>query len=79
MLYRPTFRIDLRAEPHVADATRTLRRGLKYLLRACGLRAISVVKIPPDTSNQIAETFHHLRRSVAARRAARNSPPNLET
>jgi hypothetical protein len=47
---RPTFRIELRAEPHVADTIKALRRALKYLLRVCGLRAVSidVHEIPPD-------------------------------
>jgi hypothetical protein len=48
---RATFVLTLRVEPHVADATRALRRGLKFLLRACGLRAVDVHEIldrPPD-------------------------------
>jgi hypothetical protein len=68
---RTTFRVDLRVEPHVADATRTLRRGLKYLLRACGLRAVSTIEVQPDTSNQIAGAFHQLRCDVQQRRARR--------
>ena len=37
------FRIELAARPGV-DATRALRRGLKYLGRACGFRAVSVTE-----------------------------------
>jgi hypothetical protein len=53
---RPTFRIELRVEPHVADATRALRRGLKFLLRACGLRAISAVELHPDPAKAAEES-----------------------
>jgi hypothetical protein len=38
---RPVFTIRLRPERGI-DGTRALRRGLKYLLRVCGLRALSV-------------------------------------
>jgi hypothetical protein len=53
---RPTFRIALRAEPHVADTIKALRRGLKFLLRACGLRAISVVELHPDPAKAAEES-----------------------
>jgi hypothetical protein len=33
-----------------------LRRGLKYLLRACGLRAISVVELHPDPAKAAEES-----------------------
>jgi hypothetical protein len=47
---QPTFVLTLRVEPHVADATRALRRGLKYLLRACRLRAVDVREVPDRDS-----------------------------
>jgi len=37
----PTYMVVLRAEPDI-DPVRALRRGLKFLLRACGLRAIDL-------------------------------------
>ncbi len=39
---RPTFTVQLRPEPDVADPVRALRAALKYLLRRCRLRAVSV-------------------------------------
>jgi hypothetical protein len=42
---RATFAVELRAERHVADAHRTLRRALKILLRRCGLRCVSIREI----------------------------------
>lgn len=42
---RPTFLLRLRPEPNV-DGIRALRRALKFMLRACGLRAISVERVP---------------------------------
>jgi hypothetical protein len=53
---RPTFRIELRAEPHVADTIKALRRALKYLLRTCGLRAISAVELHPDPAKAAEES-----------------------
>lgn len=41
---RREFVIKLRALPRV-DAIKGLRRGLKYLLRRCGLRATEVSEI----------------------------------
>jgi hypothetical protein len=61
---RPVFQLTLRAEPHVADTIKALRRGLKFLLRACGLRAISAIELRPDPANQIADVFTELRRDV---------------
>jgi hypothetical protein len=52
---RPTFRIELRPEPHVTDAIKALRRALKFCLRICGLRAISAVEVQSDA----AKTAHH--------------------
>ena len=40
-----TFVLRLRAEPHI-DAVRALRRLLKYALRVCGLRCVSVEEAP---------------------------------
>jgi len=34
--------LELRAERSCADSNRALRHGLKFLLRRCGLRAVSV-------------------------------------
>ena len=43
---RPEFVIVLRPEPHVADPIRALRRGVKYLLRGCGLRVVTLREYP---------------------------------
>jgi hypothetical protein len=64
---RPAFQIVQRVEPHVTDADYALKRGLKFLLRACGLRAVSAVEVQPDPANQTAHAFDQLRRDVAAR------------
>jgi hypothetical protein len=53
---RSTFVLTLRAEPHVADTIKALRRGLKYLLRACGLRAIGAVELHPDPPDDPTRT-----------------------
>jgi hypothetical protein len=42
---RETYVITLRPEPHT-DPIRNLRRGLKYLLRVCHLRAVRVEEYP---------------------------------
>jgi hypothetical protein len=65
---RATFRVVFRVEPHVADATRALQRGLKFCLRACGLRCVDAVEVRHDTANQIADAFTELRRNVRTRR-----------
>jgi hypothetical protein len=39
---RSIYRLTLRPEKHVTDHIKALRRLLKYALRVCGLRAISV-------------------------------------
>jgi hypothetical protein len=49
---QPTFRVELRPEPGVVDPTHALRRGLRILLRAFGLRAVSAVELPPDDGKQ---------------------------
>jgi len=40
------FLLRLRPKKNVS-AIHALRRGLKFLLRSCGLRAVSVEEIPP--------------------------------
>jgi hypothetical protein len=47
MTVRPTFTIQLRAEPGVADPMLALRRALKALLRAYGLRCTALRREPP--------------------------------
>ena len=42
---RPTFVLQLRAEPHVVDPVRALRRALKILLRRFGLRCLDVREV----------------------------------
>jgi hypothetical protein len=44
------FQITLRVEEPATDAIHRLRRGLKFLLRACRLRAVDVREVldPPD-------------------------------
>jgi hypothetical protein len=45
---RPIFLLRLRPEKTVSHPVHALRRGLKFLLRSCGLRALSVVEIPHE-------------------------------
>jgi len=45
---RPIFLLRLRPEKTVSSPIRALRRGLKYLLRSCGLRALSIDEIPDE-------------------------------
>jgi hypothetical protein len=45
MTERPVFMLALRPEPRV-DGIRALRGGLKYLLRSCGLRVVSLQEYP---------------------------------
>jgi hypothetical protein len=52
--HRPVFVLTLRGEG--PDVIHRLRRGLKYLLRACGLRAISVVELHPDPAKAAGES-----------------------
>jgi hypothetical protein len=42
---RPVFRIDLRPEPDVEDATYALKRALKCLLRTFRLRCVRAVEV----------------------------------
>jgi hypothetical protein len=49
---RPVFVVRLQAEPHVPDPVRSLRAGLKRLLRGYGLRCISIEQAQPTTDNQ---------------------------
>jgi hypothetical protein len=44
---RPTYIVELRVEPGVADPVRALRAALKSLLRRFGLRAISAEEKQP--------------------------------
>jgi hypothetical protein len=53
---RPVFQLTLRAEPHVVDATRALRRALKFCLRACGLRCVDAVEVRHDTAKAAEES-----------------------
>jgi hypothetical protein len=43
---RPIFLLRLRPEKTVSHPVHALRRGLKFLLRSCGLRALSIDEIP---------------------------------
>ena len=54
------FLIELSSKPGT-DLIRALRRGLKYLGRACGLRAIRVTELPPPS--QVATPSPKLRRT----------------
>ena len=53
---RPIFQLTLRAEEPATDAIHPLRRGLKFLLRVCHLRAISIVELHPDPPDDSAGT-----------------------
>ena len=44
---RPTFLLRLRAQKNI-DPIKALRRLLKYALRACGLRAVSLEEEQTD-------------------------------
>jgi hypothetical protein len=48
------FLVELACKPGV-DPMHALERGLKYLGRACGLRAVSVTELPPDGAAQSYE------------------------
>jgi hypothetical protein len=68
------FQVTLLAARGTDDATaiRALRRGLKYLLRACGLRAISAVELHPETPHEPARGgIRRLPRHDRARAASR--------
>jgi hypothetical protein len=45
---RPIFLLRLRPERTVSHPIHALRRGLKFLLRSCGLRALSIDEIPEE-------------------------------
>jgi hypothetical protein len=47
---RPTYLVRLRPEPGV-DAVHALRTALKFLLRRCGLRVISIDAIEQQENN----------------------------
>jgi hypothetical protein len=64
---RPVFSLRLRPKKGV-NPTLALRRGLKFLLRSCGLQALSVQEIPeqpgmradaPPSANQTAKDQTH--------------------
>jgi hypothetical protein len=40
------FRLTVQALPSAVPAARRLARGLKYLLRACGLKCVAVEELP---------------------------------
>jgi len=42
----PIFLLRLRPEKTVSSPVHALRRGLKFLLRSCGLRALSIDELP---------------------------------
>ena len=44
--------LRLRTEPSVEDADLALRRALKFLLRRCGLRVLTVQKEPASESRK---------------------------
>jgi hypothetical protein len=59
---RPIFSLRLRPKKGV-DPIHALRRGLKFLLRSCGLQALSIEEIPekgmradaPSSADQTSE------------------------
>jgi hypothetical protein len=60
---RRQFVLTLRPEPGV-DAIRSLRWGLKSLLRRHGLRCVAIMEVPPET--QLEELDHHARSATSA-------------
>jgi hypothetical protein len=64
---RPIFLLRLRPEKTVSQPIHALRRGLKFLLRSCGLRAVSVEEIPqkgmradaPSSADQATKDSNH--------------------
>jgi hypothetical protein len=49
---QPVFVLTLRAEEPATDVVHRLRRGLKFLWRACHLRAVDVREIPDRPESQ---------------------------
>jgi hypothetical protein len=72
---REAYIVTLRPEPHT-DPIRALRRGLKYLLRVCGLRAIHVREQNESDAVVVAQSIadRHGRRARGAARKARPVP-----
>ena len=64
--------LTLRPLPGV-DGIRSLRRGLKYLLRSCGLRAVTVREhhAAYDLAHRQATANHHRHRREYVTRPAR--------
>jgi len=64
---RPILLLRLRPEKKVSSPIRALRRGLKFLRRSCGLRALSVDAIPeegmragaPSSADQTTKDSNH--------------------
>ena len=64
---RPIFLLRLRPEKTVSHPVHALRRGLKFLLRSCGLRALSIDEIPdegmragaPSSADQTTKDQNH--------------------
>jgi hypothetical protein len=68
---RPTYVITVRPKPGT-DAIRNLRRGLKYLLRICHLRAIKVEQYPAHHVEPLRPSNarrHGCGKNVAGRKA----------
>jgi hypothetical protein len=64
---RPTFILRIEGRPGTAGI-HALRAILKVLLRKHGFRCLDAREdVAPDVSNQIADAFTELRRSVEAR------------
>jgi hypothetical protein len=53
---RPVYVLTLLAEGPATDVIHRLRRGLKFLLRVCRLRAISAVELHPDPAKAAEES-----------------------
>jgi hypothetical protein len=49
---RPIYLLRLRPEKKVSSPIRALRRGLKFLLRSCSLRALSIDEIPDSVTRE---------------------------
>jgi hypothetical protein len=55
---RPTYRLVLRPLPQCLDADRAMRWGLKYLLRTCALRCVSIEPIPYDPNDDLSKSIN---------------------
>jgi len=56
MIDRPTYRFLPKGEPSSVPAVVRLRRALKYLLRVCGFRAVSVEEVQAPAPPPVAES-----------------------